>query len=98
HLADTSQRLSQREIQALNKRLWYIDHEKDGQIHSVITEEEWQKAHEYITVQRRPKSSIVEPDSGITLSVGWIKKWSKREERFYYFNNNTGDSHCEPPI
>ncbi|CAF4552395.1 unnamed protein product, partial [Rotaria magnacalcarata] len=32
YLADTSQRLLQREIQALDKRLWHIDHQYDEQV------------------------------------------------------------------
>ncbi|CAF3006173.1 unnamed protein product [Rotaria sp. Silwood2] len=97
YMADTSQRLLQREIQALNKRLWYIDHKSDEQIDLVIGEENWKEAHECVTVQRRPKPPTDEPDSGIELPIGWIKKWSKREERFYYFNTNTGDSRWVPP-
>ncbi|CAF4611423.1 unnamed protein product [Rotaria sp. Silwood1] len=99
YIADTSQRLLQREIQALNKRLWYIDHSNDEQIDPMIKEEHWKEAHECVTVQHRLKpATIVEPDSGIILPIGWIKQWSKREERFYYFNTNTGDSRWEPPI
>ncbi|CAF1297361.1 unnamed protein product [Rotaria sordida] len=98
YMADTSQRLLQREIQALNKRLWYINYKNDEEIDLMINEEHWKEAHECITVLRRLRPATVEPDSGITLPIGWIKQWSKREERFYYFNTNTGDSCWEPPI
>ncbi len=36
YMADTSQRLLQREIQALNKRLWYINHKNDQQVCQII--------------------------------------------------------------
>ncbi|CAF3614310.1 unnamed protein product [Rotaria socialis] len=97
YLADTSQRLLQREIQALDKRLWHIDHQYDEQIDLVISEEHWEEAHECVTVQCRPKAPVVEPDSGIQLPIGWTKEWSKREEKFYYFNTNTNESRWEPP-
>jgi len=55
------------------------------------------KAHLCIIVPRRDKSLPVEPDSGITLPSGWIKQWSKREDRQYYFNTNTNESRWDPP-
>ncbi|CAF1350277.1 unnamed protein product [Rotaria sordida] len=87
YLADTSQRLLQREIQALNKRLFFIDQKNDQQA-----------SHQAVTVPCRAKPLPIEPDSGIILPPGWTKQWSRREERFYYFNGNTGESRWEPPI
>lgn len=94
YMADTSQRLLQREIQALNKRLWCIADTNNIQVYS---EEEWHEARQCITNPRRLEAPCTEPDSGITLPSGWSKQWSKREERHYYFNEQSGESRWEPP-
>jgi hypothetical protein len=96
YIADTSQRLIQREIQGLTKRLWYFN-EKNNQQIDLITEEDWNEARQCITIPRRSKPLPVEPDSSITLPPGWIKEWSKREGRDYYFNVTTGQSIWEHP-
>ncbi|CAF4746855.1 unnamed protein product, partial [Rotaria magnacalcarata] len=46
---------------------------------------------------RRSNTVIAEPDSTITLPIGWSKPWSTKEKRFYYFNENTGESRWDPP-
>ncbi|CAF2095478.1 unnamed protein product [Rotaria magnacalcarata] len=97
YLADTSQRLLQREIQALDKRLWYIGQKNYHKIDPTISEKDWTEAHEYVTVPRRSNTVIAEPDSTITLPIGWSKPWSTKEKRFYYFNENTGKSRWDPP-
>ena len=94
YLADTSQRLLQREIEALDKRLWSLHNINNTQVYS---EEDWHKARECLNVPRRSKPPSIEPDSGITLPFGWTKQWSKREEKHYYFNEQTGESRWEPP-
>ncbi|CAF4017157.1 unnamed protein product, partial [Adineta steineri] len=98
YIHNTVQRLLQREIQALQKRLYFINHSNHEQINSMLKDEDLKKAHEYITVSRRSRILCVEPDSGIKLPPGWTKEWSKKEERHYYFNINTGESRWEPPI
>ncbi|CAF1343216.1 unnamed protein product [Adineta steineri] len=97
YIHSTVQRLLQREIQALQKRLYFINQSNHQQINSMLKDEDLKKAHEYITVQRRSRILCVEPDSGIKLPSGWTKEWSKKEERHYYFNINTGESRWEPP-
>ncbi|CAF1273541.1 unnamed protein product [Adineta steineri] len=97
YIHSTVQRLLQREIQALQKRLYFINQSNHQQINSMLKDEDLKKAHEYITVPRRSRILCVEPDSGIKLPSGWIKEWSKKEERHYYFNINTGESRWEPP-
>ncbi|CAF3950962.1 unnamed protein product [Rotaria sordida] len=56
-----------------------------------------EKAFELIFIPRHPILKPVEPDSGITLPEGWSKEWSRSNEQFYYFNQNTGESRWEPP-
>ncbi|UJR29273.1 hypothetical protein I4U23_010487 [Adineta vaga] len=98
YIADTSQRLIQREIQALSKRLWLIEHidDDDEEIDLRISDDDWKEAHDCVSVERRSSSSSDEPDSGIQLPFGWIKRWSKREERFYYFGTSSVQSRWEP--
>jgi beta-lactamase class D len=63
----------------------------------MIKDEHWKEAHDSVTVVRRTRVLPVEPDSGIRLPSGWTKGWSKKEERQYYFNTNTGESRWDPP-
>ncbi len=96
YMADMSQRLIQREIQGLDKRLWYINHQNNQQINS-ITQGDWNEARRCITIPRRPKPTPIEPDSGITLPPGWTKEWSTKQKQHYYFNIHTKESVWEPP-
>ena len=52
--------------------------------------------HDCVSVKHRRPSSPDESNSDIELPFGWIKQWSKREERFYYFNTNTNESRWAP--
>ncbi|CAF4062612.1 unnamed protein product [Adineta steineri] len=97
YVHNTVQRLLQREVQALQKRLYFINHSNHQQINSMLKDEDLKKAHECITVPRRSRILCVEPDSGIKLPPSWIKRFSQREDKFYYFNLHTGESRWEPP-
>lgn len=95
YMADVNQRLLQREIQALTKRLWYMNF--GGATQVCCTDDDWNEARECITNPRRPRPPIVEPDSGITLPPDWRKEWSNKQQQHYYFNIVTGESRWEPP-
>ncbi|CAF1594374.1 unnamed protein product, partial [Adineta ricciae] len=97
YIADTSQRLLQREIEGLDKYLWLVENGQDQKIDLTMSNEDLNEAHDCVTVERRRPASSDEPDSGIELPFGWIKQWSKRGEQFYYFNTQTKESRWEPP-
>ncbi|CAF1544508.1 unnamed protein product [Rotaria sordida] len=97
YLADTAQRLLRREVQALDKRLWHKSHTNYQKTDPFGTDDIKEKAFELIFIPRHPIQKPVEPDSGITLPEGWSKEWSRSNEQFYYFNQNTGESRWEPP-